>query len=204
MLRSLTLVATVALAVSASPALAQSGAKPAAKPAAAPATQQVLPAPQSSLGFTFRQMGVPVQGQFKNWNAQLNFDPKKPEATGVKFSIQMGSVSFGAAETDAEAVKAPWFNVPKFPQAVFESTTVKAAGPGKLLVSGKLSIKGNVRDVSVPVSLTQAGSVTTATGGFAIKRLDFKIGDGEWADTSMVADEVQVSFKLAVQGVAPL
>lgn len=201
MLRSLTLAAAVALA--ASPALAQSAAKPAAKPAAA-VTQQVLPAPQSSLGFTFRQMGVPVQGQFKSWNAQLNFDPKKPEATVVKFSIQMGSVSFGAAETDAEAVKAPWFNVPRFPQAVFESTAVKASGPGKLLVSGKLSIKGSVREVTVPVSLSQAGALTTATGAFAIKRLDFKIGDGEWADTAIVADDVQVSFKLAVQGVAPL
>lgn len=201
MLRSLTLAAAVALA--ASPALAQSAAKPAAKPAAAVA-QQVLPAPQSSLGFTFRQMGVPVQGQFKSWNAQLNFDPKKPEATVVKFSIQMGSVSFGAAETDAEAVKAPWFNVPRFPQAVFESTAVKASGPGKLLVSGKLSIKGSVREVTVPVSLSQAGALTTATGAFAIKRLDFKIGDGEWADTAIVADDVQVSFKLAVQGVAPL
>jgi hypothetical protein len=34
--------------------------------------------------------------------------------------------------------------------------------------------------------------------------LAFKIGDGAWADTSMVADEVQVKFKLQLSGVAPL
>jgi hypothetical protein len=33
-----------------------------------------------------------------------------------------------------------------------------------------------------------------------IKRLAFKIGENEWADTSMVADDVQVKFKLALSG----
>lgn len=49
-----------------------------------------------------------------------------------------------------------------------------------------------------------AAAVTTAIGSFAIKRLTFKIGDGEWADTSMVADPVQVKFKLAMTGINKL
>ena len=56
----------------------------------------------------------------------------------------------------------------------------------------------------VPVTVTQAGSASMATGSFSIKRLDFRIGDGEWADTSMVANDVQVKFKLALSGMAPL
>ena len=56
----------------------------------------------------------------------------------------------------------------------------------------------------MPVALTQAATATTATGAFAIKRLAFRIGEGEWTDTSMVADEVQVKFKLALTGVGPL
>ena len=58
--------------------------------------------------------------------------------------------------------------------------------------------------MSVPVVLTQSGATTTATGVLPIKRLAFKIGDGEWADTSMVAEEVQVKFKLALTGVGKL
>lgn len=69
---------------------------------------------------------------------------------------------------------------------------------------GKLSIKGVSQDVTVPVVMTQAGAVTTATGTFAIKRLIFKIGENEWADTSMVADPVQVKFKIALSGVGKL
>jgi hypothetical protein len=52
--------------------------------------------------------------------------------------------------------------------------------------------------------MTQAGAVTTATGAFPIKRLVFKIGENDWADTSMVANDVQVKFKLALNGVGKL
>lgn len=167
------------------------------------AQQQVVPA-QSQLGFVSKQMGVPVEGKFSKWTAQISFDPKKPEAGKVAFTIDTGSAGFGSPETDAEVPKPVWFNVAKFPQATFQSSSMKALGGGKYEVAGKLSIKGSVKDVVVPVALAQAGGTTTATGAFTIKRLDFKIGEGEWADTSMVANDVQVKFKLAVTGVAPL
>jgi len=94
--------------------------------------------------------------------------------------------------------------VAKFPQASFQSTSVKALGAGKYQVTGKLTIKGNVKDIEVPVALTQASGITTAVGQFPIKRLTYKIGEGEWTDTSMVADDVQVKFKLAISGMGKL
>lgn len=163
----------------------------------------VVPA-QSEIAFTARQMGVPMEGRFKQWTAQIAFDPKKPEAGKVAFSIQTGSASFGAKETDAELPKPEWFGVAKFPTASFQSTGIKAVGGGKFEATGKLSIKGASKDVVVPVALSQAGGTTTATGSFTIKRLDFKIGEGDWSDTSMVANDVVVKFKLAFTGMAPL
>ena len=165
--------------------------------------QQVVPA-QSEIGFVSKQMGVPVEGKFKQWTAKIAFDPKKAEAGSVAFTLQTGSASFGAAETDAEVPKAEWFNVAKFPQASFASSAIKALGGGKFEVRGKLAIKGATQDVVVPVIVTQTGAASTATGSFVIKRLDFKIGEGEWADTSMVANDVTVKFKLALTGIAPL
>ncbi len=44
--------------------------------------------------------------------------------------------------------------------------------------------------------MAQTTAGTTATGVFAIKRLDFGIGDGDWKDTSLVSNEVQVKFNL--------
>ena len=59
-------------------------------------------------------------------------------------------------------------------------------------------------DVVVPVTLARQGAQTVATGAFPIRRLQFRIGENEWADTAMVADEVQVKFRLVLTGVAPL
>jgi polyisoprenoid-binding protein YceI len=54
------------------------------------------------------------------------------------------------------------------------------------------------------VQLSQAGASSTASGAFTIKRLEFKVGEGEWADTSMLANDVQVRFKLVLTGVPAL
>ena len=167
------------------------------------ADQKLVPA-QSEIAFTSKQMGVPVDGKFRQFDAQVAFDPKKPEAAKIAFTIDLASATLGAPETEAELAKADWFNTKMFPQATFQSSTVKALGGGKFEVSGKLVIKSATRDVVVPVTLAQAAGNTTASGTFAIKRLDFKIGDGDWKDTSMVADPVQIKFKLVLTGVGPL
>ena len=171
--------------------------------AAVPASAQRLVPAQSEVAFTSRQMGVPVDGNFRRFDAQVSFDPKRPEAGRVAITIDTGSASFGAPETDAEVPKAAWFDVAKFPQARFESSAVKGLGGGRYEVAGKLTIKGQARDIVVPVTLAAAGSNTLASGSFALKRLDFKIGEGEWSDTSLVANDVQVRFKLLLAGLPP-
>ncbi|MGQ0708409.1 MAG: YceI family protein [Rhodoferax sp.] len=167
---------------------------------AAWAQQKLLPA-QSEIVFVSKQMGVPVEGRFKKFDAQVQFDPAKPQGSRIDFTVDMGSATLGVPETDAELPKANWFNVPKFAQATFRSSSVKALGGGRFEVAGKLSIKGVSQDLVVPVALSASGANTVASGAFALKRLGFKIGENEWADTSMVADDVQVKFKLALSGV---
>jgi polyisoprenoid-binding protein YceI len=163
-----------------------------------------LVAAGSEIAFTTRQMGVPVEGKFGSFSAQIALDPKKPETGSVAFRIDTGSARFGSAELDAEVPKPTWLSVARFPQASFQSSAIKAAGPGKFEVAGKLTIKGSVRDLVVPVQVAQAAGNSTASGSFTIKRLDFKVGEAEWADTSMLANDVQVRFKLVLTGIAPL
>lgn len=170
---------------------------------AGPAPAQLLPA-QSELNFTSRQMGVPVDGKFKRFDASLNFDPRKPEVGRIGLTIDLASVSLGGPEVEAELAKAAWFDSKKQAQASFQSSAIKAVGAGRFDVSGRLTIKGQTRDIVVPITLAQAGAVSTASGSFVIKRLEFKIGEGEWSDISVVANEVQVKFKLAFKGLAPL
>jgi polyisoprenoid-binding protein YceI len=186
----LALLAALAAAV-APPAFAQPGAV------------QVVAA-GSEIAFTTHQLGVPVEGRFMRFDARIALDPRKPEAGSVSFGIDTGSARFGSPELDAEVPKPTWLDVARFPQASFRSSAIKAAGPGRFEVVGKLGIKGQVQDIVVPVQIVQAGGASTASGSFTIKRLAFKVGDGEWTDTSMLADDVQVRFKLALTGLAPL
>lgn len=166
-------------------------------------TAKLLPA-RSEVSFVSKQMGVPVDGHFKKFDAQIQLDPRKPEAGSIAVVVDTASATLGAAETDAEMPKAPWFNVAKFPQATFKSSAIKAAGGGKFEVAGQLQVKGKARDIVVPVQIVQSGAESVASGSFAIKRLDFGIGEGEWADTSVVANDVTVTFKLALSGLGPL
>ncbi|MDE2093229.1 MAG: YceI family protein [Burkholderiales bacterium] len=163
----------------------------------------LLPA-QSEIVFTSQQMGVPVEGRFTRFDARIALDPRHPETGSVVLRIDTGSATLGLPETDAELAKPDWFGSARFAQATFQSSAVKSLGGGRFEVNGKLAIKGSVHDLLVPVLVTQAGGTSVASGSFTIKRLDYKVGVGEWADTSLVANDVQVRFKLALSGLPPL
>jgi polyisoprenoid-binding protein YceI len=176
----------------------------AAAPAQAQAPAAQLQAAGSEISFTTRQMGVPVEGRFTRFTADIALDPKQPAAGRVAFSIDTGSARFGSAELDAEVPKPIWLGVARFPQATFQSSAIRATGAGRFEVSGRLTIKGASQDITVPVQLAQAAGTSTASGSFTLKRLDFRIGEGEWTDTSLLANDVAVRFRLALTGLPPL
>jgi polyisoprenoid-binding protein YceI len=176
----------------------------AALPALAEPAATRLVADKSQIVFVSKQMGVPVEGSFKKFEAQVAFDPKKPEGGTVALQIDTASAGFGIPMSDAELPKAPWFDAAHFPQASFQSGAIKALGDGRFEMAGKLTLKGTTKPVTVPVAITASGGYAVATGSFTIQRLDYKVGDGEWTDTSMVGNDVQVRFKFTLSGLGPL
>ena len=59
--------------------------------------------------------------------------------------------------------------------------------------------KGKTTDVSFPLTVKADGGKYTFDGALPIKRLTYNIGEGEWKDTSMVADEVTIKFHVSAQ-----
>lgn len=165
---------------------------------------QSLIADQSEIKFTFKQLGVPVTGSFKAFAADIKLDPKDLASSHVQIKVDTGSATIGVPETEAELAKKPWFDTAQFPQASFTSSSIKAVGDGKYEAQGTLDIKGASAPVTVPVVLQQNNGTTIATGQLPLQRLNFKVGEGEWADTSIVANDVNVTFTLAIEGVNPL
>jgi polyisoprenoid-binding protein YceI len=171
--------------------------------AQAPATAKLLAA-QSEIAFQVKQSGVPIDGRFRKFDAQLVLDPKAPQTGSVVLSIDTASATVGLADSDVELPRPLWFDSARFPQATYRSSSIRGAGNGRFQVTGKLAIKGATQDVVVPVVITQSGGVSSASGEFVVRRLDFKVGDKEWADVTLVANDVKVKFKLVFSGLDPL
>jgi polyisoprenoid-binding protein YceI len=161
--------------------------------------QKLVPA-DSEIAFVSKQMGVPVQGKFERFDGTIAVDPAKPETGRVSFTVDLGSAAIGTSETAIELKKPEWFDVAKSANATFQSTSIKALGEGRIDVVGKLTIKGVTNEIHVPMTLVQQGGTLKAAGEFTLRRLDYRIGAGEWGDTSLVANEVLVRPRLTVQG----
>jgi polyisoprenoid-binding protein YceI len=159
----------------------------------------VLPK-QSSIGFEFRQMGVAVKGGFKRFTAQMVFDPATPEAANARIEIDLASIDAGSPEADEESAGKLWFNRSVYPKATFVSSQVRALGNNRYEMRGTLTLKGRSREMVVPVTYAPGKNAATFDGGFFLKRLDFGIGEGMWADVATVANEVQVKFRIAASG----
>ena len=151
-------------------------------------------AAHSSVAAVFKQMNVPVEAKFKTFTAQIDYDAAKPDAAKAVVDIDTASMDVGEAEMNKEVAKKEWFNSAQFPKATFVSSAIKSAGPGKLTVTGKLTIKGKSADITFPLTVKTEGGKQVFDGALPIKRLAYNIGEGEWKDTSMVADDVVIKF----------
>ncbi len=153
---------------------------------------------ESTVAFGYTQMGVPLDGKFNKFEAQVAFDPAKAERAQARIDISVASIDTGSTEANDEVVGKLWFNAKNFPTASFVSTGIKPLGGNRYQATGKLTIKGKTQEVTTPVTFQTNGNRGLFDGTFSIKRLDFAIGEGEWTDVSAVANEIQIKFHVVV------
>ncbi|HLU79348.1 MAG TPA: YceI family protein [Burkholderiaceae bacterium] len=155
-----------------------------------------LDAEASSLAFGYSQMNVKMDGRFGELKApELQFDPAAPEAAKVRIDVSLASIDAGYPDANVELKKDEWLAMDQHPVASFTSTAIKSLGDGRYEVSGELSIKGNTRPVTVPFTFKEEAGKGVFEGSFPLQRADFGIGEGQWKDFSIVANEIDVRFK---------
>lgn len=159
----------------------------------------VLPR-QSAINFGFQQMGVPMKGGFQRFTVRMQFDPARPETASAQIEIDLASIDAGSADADDESAGRLWFNRSVYPKAQFVSSQIRALGNNRFEMRGTLTLKGRSRELTVPVTFSPGKDAATFVGAFTLKRLDFGIGEGMWADLSTVANEIQVNFRIAARG----
>jgi polyisoprenoid-binding protein YceI len=147
------------------------------------------------ISFGYSQMNVGMDGSFGEIKAtEFSFDPARPEAARVAIEISLASIDAGYEEANAELEKDEWLNLAAHPLARFQSSKVDALGENRYQVTGDLSIKGNTKQVTAPFSFKEDGDAGVFEGTFTFQRADFGVGEGQWKDFGIVANDITIQF----------
>lgn len=154
----------------------------------------------SSVAFGYSQMSVKMDGKFGELKASaLSFDPAQPESAKVALEIALASVDAGYAEANTELAKDEWLALNSHPVATFTSNKVQSLGENRYEVTGNLSIKGITKPVTAPFTFKEVGDTGIFEGSFTFQRADFSVGEGQWKDFGIVANDIQITFRIVAK-----
>lgn len=160
-------------------------------------TWQIVPG-GSSIRFTATQNNAPVNGQFKTFTGDIVGDPNQLDTFKIKIIVDVGSISDPYNQLAETLKDKDWFNTAMFPKATFVSNKIVKTGDKSYQAIGTLTI----RDKTVPVTLNFTQEEYTPAkgrikGSTTLKRTAFGVGQGDWADTKAVKDDVLVEFEVS-------
>jgi polyisoprenoid-binding protein YceI len=148
-----------------------------------------------TLEFSATQADARFDGAFKRFRAALDFDPAQPALATLDVWVETAYLETQDAERD-EILRGPdFFWVQKHPQAVFHARGFKSQGE-TWQATGELKIRGVTKSVPVTFTLTRLAAATVVKGVASLKRLDFGLGQGEWASTEWVGNVVDIRFEV--------
>jgi polyisoprenoid-binding protein YceI len=199
-LRALHIVLLAGLSIAAVASTAMASGERQRSAAALPAAPiWVVDKAASRLTFRAAVSGQNFDGVFKKWDAQIAFDPKNLKASHAAVTIDIASVVTGDPTRDQMLPTPDFFGVQKFPKATFVTTAITQTGPDHYQAVGDLQIKGAVRRVTLPFTLTIAKDVAKMDGALTIDRGWFGVGQGQYASSETVASNVTVMVRLAAK-----
>lgn len=154
--------------------------------------------PSSTLGFVGDYQGEKFTGKFNRFTAKISLDKANLAAAKLDVEIDVTSATTGNADYDGELKGAKFFDFAKFPKAHFTSTAVKESG-GALIADGNLTIRDKTKPVQLKLDFKPAGEGATLDVQATLKRLDFDVGTDDYADTSTIGADVQVTSHLVLK-----
>ena len=146
----------------------------------------------SKLAFANKYDGTVFAGTFQGFTTTLRFDPDNLEGSRLDVTIPLAGARSGNDDRDSTLKGADFFDVGRFAQARYTATTFRALGNNQFVAEGTLELRG----VSKPVPLTftwTPGPQPVLTGKATVRRLDFGVGGGDWADTKLIPNETAIS-----------
>jgi polyisoprenoid-binding protein YceI len=154
----------------------------------------------SAIRFTAYQEGAPVDGGFGDFTAEILFDPDDLAASRVTVRIDTASVATGHKDRDTALRSSSFLDAARWPSATFVSEGLSHHGGERYEARGRLTIRDVTREVVLPfqLSIREDGGRqrADAQGELTISRLDYGVGQGEWASTGTVGEEVVIRLEI--------
>lgn len=149
----------------------------------------------STLGFTAVYMDEAFEGRFAEFSPAIRFDPADLADSRFDVRIALASAGTDNQERDELLVGPEFFNASGQPEARYVATRFRALGGNRFVAEGELTLNGVTR--AVPLAFTWTpGTPAVLEGEATLKRLDFKVGEGDWADTGLLPNDVKVHTRL--------
>ena len=168
-----------------------------ALPGLASAADYTVQPAASKLGFTTTFQGQSFDGTFSKWTAVISYDATKLASSKFDVVVDLASAKTGDNDRDGALPGADFFNVTKFPQGHFVTTGFRQNG-AQVVADGNLTLRGVTKPVSLNVIFKPQGTGATLDVTGSVKRLDFGVGGGEYADTSVIGADVKINAHLVL------
>jgi polyisoprenoid-binding protein YceI len=169
--------------------------------AAANSNWQIDPA-HSSAQFSVRHLAIStVRGAFSKVTGSVVFDDKEVSKSTVEVTIDANSVDTRVPDRDNDLRSEKFFDVAHYPSITFKSRKVEQLAPGKLKVTGDLTIRGTAKEVvldvegpTAPVKDPWGNTRNAATATTKINRQDFGVKWNATLDNGgvVVGDDVSI------------
>ena len=130
----------------------------------------------SRIGFSGTHAGNRFNGTFRQWKADMRFDPADLAHSKAVVTIGTASATTGDKLQETSLAQAEWFDPTQFPQARFMTSKISPAGAGRYVADGVLTIKGKALPVKLPFALKINGDTATLAGQTTIDRIAYGIG----------------------------
>jgi len=164
-------------------------------------TQWTLTEP-STLSFVAMQADQPVEGVFRAFTGAIVFSDHDLAASSVEIAIDVARLDTGQGDRDDTLRSDAFFDAARWPVARFRSTEFRRIGDQVYEALGALTIRDRTRPVPLRFTLDPSpgagadGLEARVSGRVVINRLEFGVGQGMWADTSVIADKVEIRVEL--------
>ena len=152
-------------------------------------------APGSTLVFAGTYQGAVFTGRFPGFATTLSFDPRQLSTASLDVRIPLATATTANADYDTQMRGDAFFDASKFAQAHYTATQFRSLGGNRFIADGTLSLHGMTRPVALTFTWTP-GVHPVLTGKATVKRLDFGVGGGDWADTGLIPDDIAISTKV--------